>query len=56
MNAGTIIVLVVLLGVVSLVIRKIVKDKKAGKTCSSCGGNCSACSPSTKAAVHDKKH
>lgn len=42
----TAIVLVVLAGAVGLVIRKLVKDKKAGKSfhcggdCSHCGGNC----------------
>ena len=43
MNAGTILVLLVLLCIVGLVVRKIVKDKKAGKTCGSCSGNCSCC-------------
>lgn len=43
MNAGTIIVLLLLLCVVGLVVRKIVRDKKAGNTCGSCGGNCSCC-------------
>ena len=43
MNAGTIIVLLLLLCVVGLVVRKMVRDKKAGNTCGSCGGNCSCC-------------
>ncbi len=46
-NYGSIIVGAVLLGVIALIIRKIVKDKRAGKcscgSCSSCGGGCSAC-------------
>ena len=43
---GTAIVLVILIGVVGLIIRKMVKDKKAGKSlqcgqdCSHCGGHC----------------
>ena len=32
------IVLLILLCVVGLVVRKMVKDKKAGRTCGSCGG------------------
>ncbi len=38
---GTIIVGVILAAVVVLVIRKMVKDKKAGK--GSCGCNCAEC-------------
>lgn len=43
---GTVIVLLILAGVVGLVIRSMVKDKKAGKSlqcgqdCSRCGGHC----------------
>ncbi len=40
-NMGTIIVLVVLLAVVGLIIFKMKKDKKQGK--SSCGCKCSGC-------------
>ena len=39
---GTAVVLVVLAGIVALVIRSMVRDKKAGKSLQ-CGGNCSAC-------------
>lgn len=40
-NLGTIIVGALLLVVVTLIIRSMIKDKKAGK--SSCGGNCAGC-------------
>lgn len=40
-NYGSILVGAILLVIVVLIIRKLVKDKRAGK--SSCGGNCSAC-------------
>lgn len=39
---GTGITLLVLLGVVSLAIRSMIKDKKSGKTLS-CGGDCRHC-------------
>jgi len=39
--SGTIIVGVVLLGIVGLVIRKLIKDKKNGKACGCDCGNCS---------------
>lgn len=57
MNAGTIIVLLIVVGVVALVIRKIVRDKKSGKTCSSCGGGCGcdSCSPGVNETVHKGK-
>lgn len=47
MNAGTIVVLVFIGIVVGLVIRSMVKDKKAGKSlqcgmdCKNCSGHCS---------------
>ena len=41
MNLGTMVVLAILVCVVALVLNKMYKDKKAGKTCSSCGGGCS---------------
>lgn len=56
MSAGTIFVLVILIAVVALVVRKMIKDKRAGKTCASCGGNCGCCSAETKAAVHKEKN
>lgn len=40
-NAGTILIGLVLILIVGLVIRGMIRDKKAGK--SSCGGNCGAC-------------
>ncbi|MDO4166562.1 MAG: FeoB-associated Cys-rich membrane protein [Eubacteriales bacterium] len=39
---GTGITLLVLLGVISLAIRSMIKDKKSGKTLS-CGGDCRRC-------------
>ncbi|MGN0251345.1 MAG: FeoB-associated Cys-rich membrane protein [Oliverpabstia sp.] len=39
---GTAIVLVLLIGAVGLIIRSIVKDKKAGKSLQ-CGQNCKRC-------------
>ena len=50
-NLSTIIVGIILIAVVVLIIRKLVKDKKSGKYCSSCPGNCQSC-PST---TFDKK-
>lgn len=41
MNLSTFIILIVLIGIVTLSIRSMIKDKKSGK--SSCGGNCGAC-------------
>ena len=43
-NIGTILIWAVLLLVVVLIIRKLVKDKKKGK--SSCGCNCAHCAMS----------
>ena len=40
-NIGTIVVSIILIAVVSLIILKMIRDKKAGKT--SCGGGCSSC-------------
>lgn len=40
---GTAIVLVILISVVGLIIRKMVKDKKAGKSLQ-CGQDCKHCS------------
>lgn len=39
---GTAVVLVVLIGTVALVIRSMIKEKRAGKSLQ-CGGNCGAC-------------
>lgn len=43
LNAGTIGVSVVLILIVGLIIYKMIKDKKSGKSSCSCGGNCSCC-------------
>ncbi|MBO4399926.1 MAG: FeoB-associated Cys-rich membrane protein [Lachnospiraceae bacterium] len=47
-SAGTIVVLLILLVIVGLVIRKIVSDRRSGK--SSCGCGCEHC------AMHGKCH
>lgn len=39
---STIIVLAVLIGIVALIIRSMIKDKKNGKSLQ-CGGDCSHC-------------
>lgn len=41
-DMGTIIILIVLAIIVALIIRSMVKDKKAGKSLQ-CGGDCSKC-------------
>ena len=41
MNIATIIVLMILIAIVALIIGKMIKDKRAGK--SSCGCNCGHC-------------
>lgn len=41
-DMGTIIVLIVLAIIVALIIRSMVKDKKAGKSLQ-CGGDCNKC-------------
>ncbi len=40
---GTVFVGAIVAGVVALVIRSMVKDKKQGKPIISCGGDCSKC-------------
>ena len=40
-NAGTIVVSLVLIGVIALIVARLRKDGKEGK--SSCGGNCGCC-------------
>ena len=43
MNPGTFGVLAVLVIIVGLIIYKMIKDKKSGKSSCSCGGSCSGC-------------
>lgn len=38
---GTVLVLLILIGIVALIIYSMISDKKEGK--SSCGGNCASC-------------
>ena len=40
-NVGTIIVLILLAGIVGLIVRKMIHDKRAGK--SACGCDCAHC-------------
>ncbi|MCR4963336.1 MAG: FeoB-associated Cys-rich membrane protein [Firmicutes bacterium] len=44
-NLGSVVVVLILLSIVSLIIRKLILDKKAGKhICGgSCGGGCAGC-------------
>lgn len=42
-NLATIIISAVILAVVTLIIIKMRKDKKAGKSCSGCGSGCAGC-------------
>ena len=43
MNPGTLAVSAVLVIIVGLIIYKMIKDKKSGKSSCSCGGSCSGC-------------
>ena len=43
MNPGTFAVSTVLVIIVGLIIYKMIKDKKSGKSSCSCGGSCSGC-------------
>ena len=49
-NLGTIIVLAVVLLVVGLIIRRMIKDKAAGK--STCGNNCAHCAAAGTCHAH----
>lgn len=42
-NLATIVVSLIVLAIVSLVVWKMVRDKKRGKGSCSCGGSCSTC-------------
>ena len=42
-NLATIVVSLIVLAIVSLVVWKMVRDKKRGKGGCSCGGSCSTC-------------
>ena len=47
-NIGSIVVVLFLLGMVALIVRRLILDKKAGKhicggSCGSCGGGCHGC-------------
>jgi len=40
-NAGSLLVLALIAAAVSLIVGKLVRDRRAGRHC--CGGDCSAC-------------
>lgn len=40
-NRSTIVIALVLAGIVALVVRKMIRDKRAGKGC--CSGGCTGC-------------
>lgn len=44
-NLATIIITLLLITIVSFIIRKMIKDKKQGKSC--CSGGCAGCSKSS---------
>lgn len=50
-NAGTLLVSAALIGIVTGIIRKMIRDKKQGKSC--CGGDCSHCG--TGSSFHPNK-
>lgn len=52
MNLATVIVALVLVLVCALIVRSMIKDKKAGR--SSCGGDCSHCGSACTAAKPNK--
>lgn len=43
MNLSTLIVLLIVVGIVALVIRTMIHDKKTGKGCGGCNGGCAGC-------------
>lgn len=47
MNLSTFIILLLLAVCIGAVVRKMVKDKKAGKGCCSCSGGCAGCGGSS---------
>ena len=49
-NLGTIIISLILIAVVSLIIVRMIKDRKSGKSNGSCGCGCEHC------AMHGKCH
>ncbi|WP_244834452.1 FeoB-associated Cys-rich membrane protein [Clostridium sp. BJN0001] len=51
---GTVIVGLIILGVVFLIVRKMVHDKKNGK--SSCGCNCGSCGGSCGSNIKDQRN
>lgn len=46
-NGSTIVIGVILLAIVTAVIRKMLKDRREGKTCGSCSG-CSGCAGTSR--------
>ena len=56
MNLPTLIILLILMAVVGAIIRKMIRDKKAGKGCSSCGGGCGGCHGATSCHSTSSRH
>lgn len=55
-NLSTIVITLILIIVVALIVRGMIRDKKAGKLCSGCSGGCGGCSGChTAPAVHQTK-
>ena len=52
-NAGTIVITIILLAVVTVIIYSMIKAKKKGK--SHCGGNCAHCSMCASCHSEEKK-
>ncbi len=42
-NLSTIVISLILIGVVCLIIRTMIRDRKAGKGCGGCPGGCHSC-------------
>lgn len=51
-NLATIVISIVLIAVVALIIRGMIRDKKAGKLCSGCSGGCGCCGGSGCHSAH----
>lgn len=55
MNLPTLIILLILAAIVGCVVRKLIKDKKAGKCCGGSGG-CAGCGGSAMCHGTGEKH
>lgn len=43
MNISTLVILAVLAAIVIVILRGMIRDKKAGKSCHGCSGSCGGC-------------